>query len=486
MSIKKIDEIAKRRGFFWPSFEIYNGLSGFYDYGPVGTLLKIHIEDMIRKAYVIEEGFLSIEAPTLSPIEVWIASGHVKSFGDIIAECSKCNELYRADHLIEELLHLKTDGMKMKDLQTLIEKNKLKCPKCHGEFKKLYEYNLMFKTTIGPGKTKVEGALRPETAQTSYLPFTRLFELARKKIPFGVIQIGRSYRNEISPRKGIIRLREFSQAEAQYFLDPDKKNQNEKFSKIETEKLRISSKDGEKEIYAKELAEHTNKNIVYFIVKSIKLFESMGINRNKLVCRQHSEKERAFYSKDTWDIEFLSDIYGRIELVGVSDRGDYDLTRHSELSKINMSVPLNGKKIIPNVIEVAYGIDRPLWCILESSIDEKDKRVFFKFNPRIAPYTVAVFPLVKKDRLPEKAKKIVDMLKNEGLYVMYDETGSIGRMYYRQDEIGTPYCITVDYESIENNDVTIRDRDTQKQMRIKINEIANTIHKLVNGSMTIE
>lgn len=478
MLAEKIEEIAKRRGFFWPAFEIYQGCSGFYEYGPTGTLLKRHIEDAITKSFIIEEGFICVECPTLTPIDPWVASGHVENFTDTMVECTNCGEVYRADHLVDK----NTDNLSVKEIENII-KEQIKCPKCKGELGRVYDYNLMFKTYIGPGKNKVEGALRPETAQTTYIAFNRLFEIVRKKIPFGVIQIGKSYRNEISPRKGLIRLREFSQAEAQYFINPDDKCKKD----LGNETIRIHPKNSKNviKIKANELIRYTNSYIAYFIVKSFKLFKTLGINKERLICRQQNDVERAFYSMDTWDIEFVSDIYGRIELVGIANRGDYDLKRHTELSGVDLRIDVDGKKIIPHVIEVAYGIDRPLWCILESCIKEKKNRILFEFPPQIAPYNVAVLPLVRRDGLPERARKIVNVLKKEGFYVLYDETGSIGRMYYRQDEIGTPFCITVDYETLKNEDVTIRDRDTQKQIRVRIKNLPQKLHSLINRDETI-
>ncbi len=478
----KIEDIAKRRGFFWLSQEIYGGVSGFYDYGPLGTLLKKHIQDMIMDYYVMEEGCLAVEAPVLTSISPWIASGHVESFADKITECEKCGEAYRADHLIEEKLNQKTEGMKLHDIQETVEKNKLKCPRCSGNLGRVYDYNLMFKTSIGPGKNKVEGALRPETAQTTYMPFKRLFEIGRKKLPMGVIQTGKSFRNEISPRKAIIRLREFTQAEIQFFLDPNAKDEWKKEAEgtvmVLTKEIQKRKGTPEK-MDMKEMASKkvSSRMIAYFLSVSLKLYERMGIDMSKLVLRQHMDDERSFYSSDTWDIEFISGKYGRIELVGIADRTDYDLKRHQELSKQSMEVSVDGRKFIPHVVEVAYGIDRPLLCILESCIKEEKERLFFSFSPFIAPYKVAIFPLVRKDGLPEKAREIFDMLRKQ-FYCAYDETGSIGRMYYRQDEAGTPYCITVDYDTLKDGTVTVRDRDTQKQVRLKISELAGTIEKL--------
>lgn len=486
-------DIAKRRGFFWPSFEIYGGASGFYTYGPLGALLKLRIESVIRDYFMIKENCLLIEAPVLTTGDPWVASGHIENFTDMTIECQKCGEAYRADHLVEEKTGKSTDGVSLPEIQKLIQKNKIKCPKCSGVLGSIYDYNLMFKTFIGPGKNKVTSYLRPETAQTTYMPFKRLYEIGRKQIPLGVIQFGRSFRNEISPRKGLVRLREFSQAEVQFFIDPKEKNKHPKFNLVKNLSFLVLTKDDQKKnkkgkvlkinsLVKKNL---TTEWIAYFLARSMQLFESMGIDKRKLRCRQHKDEERSFYSSDTWDVEFLSDNFGRIELVGIADRTDYDLKRHMELSRKDMRINLDGKKFVPNVIEVAYGIDRPLFCVLESCLRKDKDRVYFSFPPEIAPYQVAVFPLVRKDGLPEKARKIYEMLRDEGFYALYDE-GFIGRIYYRQDEAGTIYCVTYDYDSLKDKAVTIRFRNNKKQIRVKIKDLSEILKKLIKGQLKFE
>lgn len=486
-------DIAKRRGFFWPSFEIYQGCSGFYTYGPLGALLKLHIEGLIRDYYIIEENCLLIEAPVLTTEDPWVASGHVKSFADMITECEKCGESYRADHLVEEKTKERTEGLSLPEIQESIHKNRIKCPKCSGNLGNVYDYNLMFKTFIGPGKNKVTGYLRPETAQTTYMPFKRLFEIGRKKIPLGVIQFGKSFRNEISPRKGLVRLREFSQAEIQFFVHPKQKNKHERLKEVENLEIMVLTKEDQKKnkkhskMKIKDLVDKKFASawIAYYLARSVQLFERMGIDKTKLMLRQHKDDERSFYSSDTWDVEFLSESFGRIELVGIADRTDYDLKRHMELSKQDMRADLDGEKFIPHVIEVAHGIDRPLFCVIESCLKKDKDRTYFSFPPKISPYQVAVFPLVKKDGLPEKAREIYELLSKEGFYALYDE-GFIGRLYYRQDEAGTPFCVTIDYDSLKNNDSTIRSRDDQKQIRVKISDLSTILKKLINGQIEFE
>lgn len=491
----KLEEIAKRRGFFWPSFEIYQGCSGFYTYGPLGALLKARIEKLFRDFY-LRQGCLLMDAPILTTIDPWVASGHVESFNDMTIECEKCGEAYRADHLVEEKTGKATEGLSLPEIQELIEKNNITCPKCSSKLGRVYDYNLMFKTLIGPGKNKIEGVLRPETAQTTYMPFKRLYELGRKKLPLGVIQIGRSMRNEISPRKVLVRLREFNQVEVQFFIHPRQKYQYPEtriFNQIKNTSVFVLTKHEQemgKEASKMKIADlvkgkHVNKMIAYFLACSIQLYVKMGIDGKKLRIRQHKDNERSFYSADTWDVEFLSDKYGRIELVGIADRTDYDLKRHQKMSKQDMSIKYNGEKFVPHVIEIAYGVDRPLLCILESCIKQEKNRVYFSFPPSIAPYQIAIFPLVRKDGLPEKARQVYSMLNNEFL-ALYDETGSIGRLYYRQDEAGTPFCITIDYDTLKKEDVTIRNRDNQKQIRVNIKDLISTLKKIMNNEVRFE
>jgi len=480
-------DVSKRRGIIYPSFEIYGGVSGFYDYGPVGSALKRNVEDLIRRFYLVEEGCVEVNCPTLSPEDVWVASGHTKSFTDAITECSKCGEPYRADHLIEENTQQSVEGKSMMDLWSIIQEKKITCPKCKSSLQEPYNYNLMFQTYVGPGKYKTTAYLRPETAQTTYLGFKRLWEFARKKLPFGVLQIGHSYRNEISPRQGVIRLREFNQAEIQFLVDPENKK-TDKFDSVSEIKVDILTGKG-KELettIGKALEDGVIKIqfVAYQLGRAFQLFTEMGINPARLRLRQHRDDERAFYSSDTWDIEFSSESFGRIELVGIADRTDYDLTAHMKLSKQDMTVNIDGRKFVPHVIEVAYGIDRPIYCILESCLAEEQDRTLFKFPKNTAPYLAGIFPLVKKDGLPEKALEVFKTLKNNRVYIFYDESGSIGKRYARADEIGVPYCITIDYDSLKDNTVTVRERDSKEQSRVKITQLLRHL-SLVDNSKEV-
>jgi len=338
----------------------------------------------------------------------------------------------------------------------------------------------MFATNIGPGKYKTQGYLRPETAQTTYLGFRRLWEFARKKLPFGVLQIGRSFRNEISPRQGMVRLREFNQAEIQFLYDPENPPAPALDVFSGSEFVIVDKKDGEHKV---SLADAVLRKIIesqymaYHLGLAFRLFTDMGIDAKKLRLRQHRDDERSFYSKDTWDVEYLSDSFGLIELVGIADRGDHDLSAHMKLSKQDMSVNLEGRKFVPHVLEVAYGIDRPFYCVLESCFKKDNERTYFAFPPKMAPYLAAVFPLVKKDGVAEKAREVYKQLTDIGLLIFYDESGSIGRRYARADEVGVPYAVTVDYDTLDDNTVTVRYRDSKKQDRVNVDKLLETITK---------
>lgn len=476
-------ELAKRRGFFWPAFELYGGAAGFYDYGPLGALLKARIEGIIRDFYVREEGCLLLESPVLTPLKVWEASGHTTGMADLLAECTKCKEPHRADHLVEEKAKTSADGLGAAELDALIAKHRIKCQRCGNPLGPVTKFNLMFATSIGPGARSVPATLRPETAQTTYLPFRRLYDLARKKLPFGVIQIGKSFRNEISPRKAITRLREFTQAEVQWYLPPELETHSG-FAGVAKRRVRVLTKEAQvgdgKEVVLSmaQVAERSGQWIAYFLARSMDLYRGMGIPEATLRLRQHRDDERSFYSKDTWDVEYESPLFGRLELVGIADRGQYDLGQHAKASGQDLSAETPAGRAVPRVIEVAYGIDRPVFCALESALRQEGDRAVLALPPSLAPYQVAVFPLVSKDGLPDTATALWKELRAAGLFALYDE-GFIGKVYYRQDEAGTPLCVTVDYDTLKDGTVTVRDRDTQKQVREPMAGLAARLREML-------
>jgi len=569
---EKVIELAKRRGFLWNSFELYGGAAGFYDYAPLGSTLKRRIEQIWRELYVIHEGFMEIETPTIGIEDVFVASGHVGGFSDPLCECKKCGEAFRADHLVDNIVEV-ADALSNTELDKIIKDNDIKCPECGGDLGDAYEFNLMFQTTIGPGGGR-PGYMRPETAQGMFVNFQRLLKFYRDKLPFGATQIGKSYRNEISPRQGVIRLREFTQAEAEIFIDPrDKTHPNiERFANTP---LNLYSQKGQEcgTVEQITIGDALKQGIIaheflaYHIALTNHFLQRVGISPEHLRFRQHKKDEMAHYAIDCWDAEIETDRFGWIEVVGIADRTDYDLNAHAKTSKTELSayieydepkmvtsfvvkpnmgklgpafkgkakavadalkaltqeeleqdeitviaddeefvvssdlvefaeetVKVSGETVVPHVIEPSFGIDRILYCTMEHAFNEEmvaaqegkegkepeeESRIVFKLQSEVAPVQVAVLPLMTKSELITPAKEIVALIRDRGLLVSYDDSGTIGRRYRRNDEIGTPYSITIDYESLDDKSVTIRDRDSMNQVRAPIDGIENLIYSLV-------
>lgn len=412
----KIVSLAKRRGFVFPGSEIYGGLASTYDYGPLGVELKNNIKRAWWKYFVQQrDDMVGLDGGILLSPKVWEASGHVKNFKDPLVECKNCHHRFRPDKL----------------------KDPSKCPDCGGEFTEARLFSGMFKTTIGP--IEEEGLttyLRPETAQAIFADYKNILASTSKKIPFGVGQMGKAFRNEVTTGNFIFRTLEFEQMEIEYFISPT---------------------DDWQKIF---------ENWVNYIHN---FTDVVGLNRQKLFDHEIPDAERAFYSKRTIDMEYDFP-FGRDELWAIAYRTDYDLSRHQEYSGVSMEYfdDRTGKKYIPHVIEPTFGVDRTLLALLSTAYHEEGDRTVLKLKPNMAPYKAAVFPLLaNKPDLVDLAKKIYDKLK-ESFYVAWDDRGNIGKRYYSQDEIGTPYCITVDFDSLQKNDVTVRDRDTAKQERIPI------------------
>lgn len=570
MNHDKMMNIARKRGFLWPSFEIYSGVSGFTDYGPLGASLKNNIMQKWRRQYIAGEGFHEIEGPTVMPMEVLKASGHVDNFTDPMTKCNDCGEVFRADHIIEEAIGIDVESLPNEEMDKIVEDNNIKCPSCGGSLANIWNYNLMFKTQIGAKGDKT-GYMRPETAQGIFILFKRLSRFFKNKLPFAAVQLGKSYRNEISPRQGVIRLREFTQAEAEIFLDPEDKT-HPKFSKIADEILYLASQDvqlNEKEtlkLTAQEALDQgivSSETLIYQLYLAKKFLNEIGINDDVLRFRQHLPGEMAHYALDCWDVECLTDKYGWVEIIGIADRGDYDLTAHSkfsneeldiykefdepklvkktvikpnlkkfgpafkgdspkiktyienlsedEVSEIKAAIEADGKftleldgsyeileehlifedieeeikgeKIVPHVIEPSFGIDRILYCTLLHSFKETEEKDYFQFAKEIAPIQVSVFPLMNKDGLGEIAVEITHDLREAGFTVDNDTSGTIGKRYARADEVGVPIAITVDFDTKEDNTVTIRDRDTEEQERVEIGALKEVIKEKLNLSL---
>jgi glycyl-tRNA synthetase len=571
MTDSKVMNIAKKRGFLWSSFEIYSGSAGFFDYGPLGAILKSNIIEKWRNYYITREGFYEIESPTIMPEEALKASGHVDHFTDPMTECKECMEVYRADHIIEDAIDEEVEGLEDQRLTEILSENQIVCPKCGGHLTHVWSYNLMFQTLIG-AKGKKTGYMRPETAQGIFIPFKRLLRFFRGKLPFGVVQIGKAYRNEISPRQGIIRLREFTQAEAEIFVDPSIKT-HPKFDNFAADTLTLFSAENQmntrelEKINAKKAVEEgiiSSEILTYQLCLAARFLSDLGIPSDVIRFRQHLPTEMAHYAIDCWDVEVLTDRFGWIEIIGIADRTDFDLKSHSTHSKEDLSVfieydkpktikklgvkpdmkkfgPLfkgdapkilgalknldasdikksfeeegkfkleiegkfheltpdiisfeekeeiiRGEKVIPHVIEPSYGIDRIIYSVLLHSYTEDEDRTYLKLKKEIAPIGVSVFPLVNNDELVETAHKIRDELRNQGIIAEYDGSGTIGRRYARSDEIGVPFAVTVDHETLEDYTVTIRNRDDLKQIRKPIKVIYNILIDLLEGRIKFE
>ena len=483
MQFDKVMDVAKRRGFIWgPSPNIYHGgVAGFYDWGPLGKLLKNKVESIIRKNFS-SENFWEVEAPLIMPRIVWEASGHYEGFTDPIVKCSKCNSIYRADHLIKEKFPKKdVEKLNIDEMNNLLEK--IKCPNDKNNLSKISYYSLMMKTTIGLNQ---EAYLRPETATTTYLLYPEYYRFFRTKLPFGVFQIGKAFRNEISPRQGVFRTREFTQAEAQLFILKDQEKKFEKFNEIKENKLPLLP-IGSKNIRLITLKEAVSKKIIkkeayaYCIYLAYKIALDLGFSLDKTRIRQHSREELSHYSDDAWDLEVNTQRFGWFELAGVHDRTDYDLKKHASFSNINMRV---GKET-PHILEIAFGLERPTYALLENAFREDKIRSWLHFPLGMAPIDIAVFPLVRKDNLPKKAKEIFKLLEKDFVCI-YDETGSIGRLYRRNDETGTSLCLTVDYDTLKDNTCTIREVASMKQIRVNINDLKDIIRKILDKEIQFE
>src|SRR3989338_3498423 len=467
---EKIMDIVTKRGFIYPSSEIYGSKAGFWTYGSLGTKIKHKWENLWKSYFLsLNTNFYEIDDCSIMPKKVFESSGHLKNFTDPLTECEKCHFRFRADQLIEDELKIDVAGLKEEALTKLIRDNKLKCPKCKGSLMDVRFFNMMFDIKVGATGDDIM-YLRPESAQSPYLAFKREFEATRRKLPLGLSVIGRVYRNEISPRQGFFRLREFLQAELQIFFDSDKIDEHDDFDSVKTYNLIVylAADKKLKKISAKDLNEKLKipKFYVYHMVKVQQFYlELLNIPEDLFRFRELDENERAFYNKIHFDIELnLETLGGWREMGGVHYRHNHDLSGHQKGSgeKLEVTIDEDGKskKVLPHVLELSFGVDRNFWALLDVFFVEEKERTIFKFPNNLAPLNAAVFPLMNKEGLPELAEEVFNSLRNSGLNVFYDDSGSIGKRYRRQDEIGTKYCLTVDFDSLTNKDVTVRDRDS--------------------------
>ena len=555
--------LCKRRGFVWPAFELYGGVAGMFDYGPLGFGLRNNIVEVWRDVYKGREGFIEIDSETVAPAEVFKASGHVDKFADKITYCERCGSPWRADHLLKGFCE-NPDTMSEGELDRAFADHGVKCPNCGGSLGPCEDFNLMFRTNIGPGSART-GYLRPETAQGIFVNFPNLYRYNREKLPLGVIQTGRGYRNEIAPRQGMIRMREFNMMEVELFVDPGDKTWD-RFNRIREEKLTLVPNTTQEpvEMTAGEAVEKriiANEVLAHFVCTTKQMLVRLGVDPARLRFRQHLKDEMAHYANDCWDAEALLS-YGWTEITGVADRGCWDLDRHGRFSGADLShfkrygepreeevvkirpitaktgpafkaqaksvnlaiaaadpgsidggklrVRVNGEEIVlgpemfavervcervagervvPNVIEPSHGLDRIFYTVLEHAYSHSDEDGYtvLRLKPEVAPIKVGVFPLMEKDGLDDFARDLCSRIHTHRAEAYYDGAGTIGKRYARMDEVGTPWCITVDYETLEGDakgTVTIRDRDSRGQKRIDASEAPEVISGLLDGSLT--
>ena len=478
---KEILDLASRRSFFYQSAEIYGAYAGFWDYGHYGNLMLNNIINFWRRWFVKYEDMIEINGSIALPKKVFASSGHLNNFNDPIVKCTKCNSIFRVDKLIEEKTkkHI-SESMSVDEFNKLIKENNIVCPKCGGKLSNVTLFNMMLDVKIGVGKNQI-AYLRPETCQSIFVDFNRIYKTNRIKLPVGIAQVGKAFRNEISPRQSILRQIEFNQMEIEIFFDPDKINEFDKYNGVKNYKLRLFIDNKINEVNVEDALKKkivSGKLIAYYLARVQQFYENLGIKKEDIRLRSVSKDDRPFYSRETWDLE-INTCLGWIEVVANNYRQDYDLKVHSKGSNKDLSVT-NGKKFIPHVWEISVGLDRTLFILLERNYKKTGDRNVLSLKPFIAPINIGILPLMKKDELVDLSRKIYDKLKLE-YNCFYDDSGSIGRRYARLDEIGCPFCITIDYDSLKNNDCTLRFRDTTEQIRIKISDIPDVVRELVKG-----
>lgn len=480
----QIMKLALEKGFYFPSCEIYaDAPAGFWEYGPTGLRIKNKLTDLWRREIIRRDGMLEIDGSQIMSKSVFKASGHFSNFTDPIIKCTECDSTFRVDKLISERIGRDIpERTPDEELDTIIVSNTIRCPTCKGKLGKTTRFNMMFKLEIGPSAE--EAYLRPETCQTIFVDFPRVYKTMRGKLPIGIAQLGKSFRNEIAPRQSLLRLREFYQAEVEIFCNPAKLDDISHFNEVSNTYLRISS-DGVsiEEVTANESLKRRllpNKLVAYYLSILADFYTKTGIDMQRTRFRQLRDDEKAFYASVAFDFEVETSI-GWLELVACNYRSDHDLKGHSMVSKQNLEVidPSDQSKILPHVFELSMGIDRSIYAILEHSYfedSEHDNRAVLKLRPYLAPILVGILPLVNRDGLPEKSQMIHSELKRE-FDSYYDDSGSIGRRYRRLEQIGVPFAITVDKITLQDDTVTVRQRDTMKQERIKISSLKDYLRR---------
>ncbi|MDO8668923.1 MAG: glycine--tRNA ligase [Candidatus Buchananbacteria bacterium] len=446
--MQKIVSLAKRRGFVFPGSEIYGGFANSYSYGPYGTELKNNIKNLWWKTFVSDrQDIVGLDGPIMLNPKVWEASGHTSGFNDAMVDCKECKKRFRADHLVEQSTGRDLEG-DLKAMSDILKDEKVKCPNCgKSNWTEVRNFNMMFKTEMNGIDEPVY--LRPETAGAIFVDFKNVIDSMRVKIPFGIAQIGKAFRNEIIAGNFIFRLREFEQMEIEYFIDP----------KTKWEPL-----------------------FEEWLVAQEKFALALGAHKKDLKKYEHPKEKLSHYSKKTVDIEYNFP-FGFSELYGLAHRGDFDLTQHSKFSGEDLTYldQASNRKYIPHVLEPTFGVDRSVLVALSSAYTEEavgdETRIVLKFPKNLAPIKAAIFPLLKnKENLVSKAKEVFDLLKGEFM-CEFDDNGNIGKRYRRQDEIGTPYCVTIDFDTLADGTVTVRDRDTMEQERVSLDNLKDYLIK---------
>ncbi len=479
MSFDEVARLAQQKGFFFKSAESYpNSPAGFWDYGPLGVSMRNKFVELWRRTFVRGEGMVEIDGAQILPKAVFEASGHLTGFTDPIVRCSKCGSVFRPDKLIEDKTGKQVpEKLTDQEYDSLMEESGVKCQKCGSKLTGTGRFNMMFKVGIGP--VQEEAYLRPETCQSIFVDFPLLFKTQRISLPVGFAQVGRSFRNEIAPRQGLLRMRELNQAEVEVFFNP-KRADVARFGQVARDTLRLLLPDGStKETAVGDAVDGglvPNRLVGYYLARMLGFYEAAGLPREKLRLRVLSDEDRAFYSKAAFDLEVGLSV-GWLELVACNYRSDYDLGRHSKVSGTDFTVLDDGEKVLPHVFELSMGVDRSLYAIIESSLRTEGERRVLALKPYISPMKAGVFPLVNKDGLPELAQKVLAALADD-FDVFLDDSGSIGRRYARADEAGVPYCVTVDYDSLKDSTVTVRERDTRSQYRVAVGALGEKMGSL--------
>ncbi|MHB8567460.1 MAG: glycine--tRNA ligase [Nitrososphaerales archaeon] len=495
-SYDEVLRLALERGFFFPSAEIYNDApAGFWDYGPTGFLMKSNFLREWRRKLVKKEDMLEIDGSVILPKIVFEASGHLSSLVDPLVQCVKCGSRIRADRYISEKTGQQIDErLSSEEFQSLISNYNLHCPKCGGDFGKPTKFNMMFR--VGVGAEDADAYLRPETAQSIFADFARLSKTMRIKLPKGVAQVGKSFRNEIAPRQSLIRLRELTQAEIEVFFNPASKFDPEKLESVKEVKMNVLAQpyspneelEAKTKLYSASdaIAVFGMEGIAYYFALLQEFYEATGFKKENTRFRELSAKDRAFYTTSAFDFEVKTST-GWLELVACNYRTDYDLSGHAKMSKKDLSVmQQDNSKVLPHVIELSLGVDRSIFALIDSYFYHEAERDVLRLQPNISPYLAAVFPLMSKPEFEAKALRIFEDLKKEEFSTFFDDSGNIGRRYRRMDEIGTPYCVTIDHQTLEDDTVTLRQRDTMLQERVKSADLPRLLSSLRDAQTSTE